>query len=80
MTDTRNVFRNKPQFETNQSLQNNITPDVPEFNSNSMDTKGFAPLDNCAGGCNCNHGSNHKEHSEHECCCKNKSQENHKHK
>ena len=45
MTSKNNdVYRNQPQFKTNQSLNKDITPDVPTFNSNAMDNEGFMPL------------------------------------
>lgn len=62
------VFRNQPQFETNSTLNNNLTPDVPKFNSNAMDNQGFMPLNNCSNGCCCGHEKAHNEGSNHECC------------
>ena len=64
------IYRNKPQFETNPTLNNNLTPDVPTFKSNAMDNNGFVTVNNCTGGC-C--GSNkddkaHKKDSDYECC------------
>ena len=42
MTNKNNdSYRNQPQFKTNQSLNKDITPDVPTFNSNAMDNEGF---------------------------------------
>ena len=52
MTNKNNdSYRNQPQFKTNQSLNKDITPDVPTFNSNAMDNEGFMPLNSCSGGC-----------------------------
>ncbi len=62
------VFRNKPQFETNPTLNKNLSPDVPAFNSNAMGDQGFAPLNNCSNGCCGNHEKAHKENSDHEGC------------
>ena len=62
------VFRNKPQFETNPTLNKNLSPDVPTFNSNAMGDQGFAPLNNCSNGCCGNHENAHKKNSNHECC------------
>lgn len=54
MTNKNNdAYRNQPQFKTNQSLNKDITPDVPTFNSNAMDNEGFMPLNSCSGGCGC---------------------------
>ena len=56
MTNKNNdAYRNTPQFETNQALNKDMTPDVPKFNSNAMDNQGFMPLNNCSCGCHCNH-------------------------
>ncbi|MCC3865381.1 hypothetical protein K0040_14005 [Terrisporobacter petrolearius] len=65
---TKNVYRNKPQFETNPTLNKNLTPNVPEFHSNAMDNQGLVPLSNCSDGCYCGHEKAHKENSDHECC------------
>ena len=64
------TFRNKPQFETNPMLNNNLNPNVPTFNSNSMGDQGFAPLNNCSNRC-CNkkHSDNNKNKN---CHCNNK--------
>lgn len=72
------VFRNKPQFETNPTLNKNLSPDVPTFNSNAMGDQGFAPLNNCSNGCCGNHEKAHKENSNHE-CCHGKHSDGHKH-
>lgn len=72
---TKNVYRNKPQFETNPTLNKHLTPDVPKFNSNAMDNQGFMPLDNCSNGCCCGNEKAHKEESDHkdkECNCDHK--------
>lgn len=62
MTNKNNdAYRNQPQFKTNQSLNKDITPDVPTFNSNAMDNEGFMPLNSCSGGCGCK-GHDEKAH------------------
>ncbi|MFR5132130.1 MAG: hypothetical protein ACLTDP_05895 [Terrisporobacter sp.] len=62
MTNKNNdSYRNQPQFKTNQSLNKDITPDVPTFNSNAMDNEGFMPLNSCSGGCGCK-GHDEKAH------------------
>lgn len=71
------VFRNKPQFETNPSLNKDLTPDVPTFNSNAMDNQGFLPLNNRSNGCSCNHDNGHKKESDSH--CHGKHTEGHKH-
>lgn len=76
---TKNVYRNKPQFETNPVLNDNITPDVPTFKSNAMDNQGFIPLDNCANGCCCHDEKSHVKNANHKCCHKDNLQD-HKHK
>lgn len=76
---TKNVYRNKPQFETNPMLNNHITPDVPTFNSNAMDNQGFVPLNNCSNGCCSDHEKAHKENSDHK-CEHDKHDTDHKHK
>ena len=76
MTNKNNdAYRNTPQFETNQALNKDMTPDVPKFNSNAMDNQGFMPLNNCSCGCHCNHDKDHNEHSDHkhkDCHCNHK--------
>lgn len=58
---TKNVYRNKPQFDTNPTLSKNLTPNVPTFNSNAMGNQGFVKLDNCSNECCCNHEKAHKK-------------------
>ena len=79
MTSKNNdVYRNQPQFETNPILNKDITPDVPEFNSNAMGDQGFLPLNNCSGCCGGHHEKAHDETSDHE-CCHGKHADGHKH-
>lgn len=69
---TKNVYRNKPQFETNPTLNKNLTPDVPTFNSNAMDNQGFVPLNNYSNGCYCSHEKLVTDHKSKECNCDHK--------
>lgn len=79
MTNKNNdAYRNQPQFETNPTLNNNLTPNVPTFNSNAMDNQGLVPLNNCSNGCSCGHEKAHKEGPDHQ-CCHGKHTEGHKH-
>ena len=81
MTNKNNdAYRNQPQFKTNQSLNKDITPDVPTFNSNALDNEGFMPLNSCSGGCGCKgHDEKaHKKDSNHK-CCHDKYSDDHKH-
>lgn len=67
---TTEGYRNKPQFNHNEMLNKDFTPDVPKFNSNALDNDNLMPLNNCHRGngkkeeghdhkhCNCGH--NHK--------------------
>ncbi|MEG0855136.1 MAG: hypothetical protein RSG52_01530 [Terrisporobacter sp.] len=78
---TTEGYRNKPQFQYNETLNKNVTPNVPEFNSNAMNNSGMMSLNNCAN-CNCDghdHKHEHKEHGDHE-CCHGKHAEGHEHK
>ena len=68
----QNVYRNKPQFETNPTLNKNLTPNVPEFNSNAMDNQGFVPLSNPSNGCYCGHGKHAEGHKDKKCNCDHK--------
>lgn len=69
---TKNVYRNKPQFETNPTLNKSLTPDVPTFKSNAMDNQGLVPLNNYANGCCCHdekaHGKKHAQDHKHKGC------------
>ena len=65
---TKNVYRNKPQFETKPTLNKNITPNIPKFYSNAMDNQGLVPLNNCSNGCCCGNEKAHKEGHKHEGC------------
>ena len=67
----QNVYRNKPQFETNPTLNKNLTPNVPEFNSNAMDNQGLVPLSNSSNGC-CGHGKHAEGHKDKKCNCDHK--------
>ena len=74
---TKNVYRNKPQFETNPTLNKSLTPDVPTFKSNAMDNQGLVPLNNCANGCCCHdekaHDKKHAQDHKHKgCSCNHK--------
>ena len=81
MTNKNNdAYRNQPQFETNQSLNKDMTPDVPTFNSNAMDNQGFVPLNSHACGYNCK-GHREKAHEDNfnKKCSHDKHDENHEH-
>lgn len=72
---TKNVYRNKPHFETNPMLNNDVTPDVPTFNSNAMDNQGLVPLNKSSNGYCHNHKKAHKGNSYHKnkgCHCDHK--------
>lgn len=70
---TTEGYRNKPQFNYNPALNNDVTPDVPEFNSNAMENDGFVQLDNCSC-CNChNTVKDNKEHKDNHTCHRNSS-------
>ncbi|WP_455539944.1 hypothetical protein [Terrisporobacter sp.] len=59
MTNKKNnAYINQPQSKTNQSLNKNMTPDVPKFSSNAMDNQGLIPLDICS--CNCHDDKEYK--------------------
>ena len=62
MSNRNGTYANRPQVKTNPALNENMTPDVPKFNSNAMDNQGFIPLNNSSKKCSCNHGKhdNHK--------------------
>lgn len=57
----RQVYRNQPQLNFNRTLNDDVTPDVPEFNSNAMDKENMIPLNDCnhCNNCSCG-GHNHK--------------------
>lgn len=74
------AYVNRPQFQANSAFNDDITPDVPTFNSNAMDNDNLVPLNNCANGC-CSHTEKaHTEESEHKCCCHGNHSHDHKHK
>ena len=79
MSNRYGFYPHRPQFETNPSLNEDVTPDVPKFNSNAMDNQGFIPLNNRSNGCCCDHEKAHKEENGHQ-CSHGKHAENHKHK
>ena len=65
---TTEGYRNKPQFNYNPTLNKDITPNVPDFNSNAMDNDGLMQLSNCSN-CGCHrHEKDDKEHKDYQCC------------
>lgn len=64
---TTEGYRNKPQFNYDPALNKDVTPNVPDFNSNAMDNDGFTQLNNCSN-CNChNDDKKNKGHKDHDC-------------
>lgn len=76
---TTEGYRNKPQFEYNPTLNKHVTPNVPKFDSNSMDNDNMIINKGGDSGCKCkgndhDYHENHKNHEHKHCCC------NHEHK
>ncbi|MBC6695634.1 hypothetical protein H9L25_02410 [Terrisporobacter mayombei] len=65
---TTEGYRNKPQFNFNPALNEDISPNVPDFNSNAMDNDGFIQLNNCSNCGHHDHDKDDKEHKNHQCC------------
>lgn len=65
---TTEGYRNKPQFNFNPALNEDISPNVPDFNSNAMDNDGFIQLNNCSNCGHHDHDKGDKEHKNHQCC------------
>ena len=65
---TTEGYRNKPQFNFNPALNKDISPNVPDFNSNAMDNDGFIQLNNCSNCGHHDHDKDDKEHKNHQCC------------
>ena len=64
---TTEGYRNKPQFNYDPALNKDVTPNVPDFNSNAMDNDGFTQLNNYSN-CNChNDDKKNKGHKDHDC-------------
>lgn len=65
---TTEGYRNKPQFNFNPALNEDISPNIPDFNSNAMDNDGFIKLNNCSNCGHHDHDKDDKEHKNHQYC------------